>query len=228
MRTFTLLLLLTAVAGRASGKDMALQQHVVGRGNTVLTYERTEYLTPSLYAVDGPYSRTVIDAKARTVLVLDKEEHTYWQVSFDSLRRETDEIASGKHLPESKDRDPVTLKATGITETIAGYPAAEYTLEGGEPKGSAWLAKDLESPADPALWKDWTGLGARLGSDGKLAEAIRAEKRVALRTTTQRSALGTLVTVTAETTAVREESPPPDLGKVPDGYTRASRHSLSR
>jgi hypothetical protein len=226
-KSVVVLALFVGIAGPALAKDLVIVERVSGRPAATAPYERTEYLTPTLRAVDGPYSRTVVDAKTRTVTVIDKEDRTYWQVSFDSLRRETDALAANTHAKDPRFKLPVTLKATGTTETIAGHPAAEYALGGGYPDGSVWLAKDIETPADPALWKDWSGLGARLGMDGKVADVVAGMKGVPLRTVTTTTGIPAKVTVTAEATAVREGAPPADLTAIPDGYTRANRHSQS-
>lgn len=228
MRTATLLTLLLAVAGPVAGKELTLHQHVTGRGFAVESYDTTEYLTPELRVVDGPHNRTVIDAKARTVTVLDKDDHTFWQTSFESLHRETEEMATSKHNFDPQGRLPVTLEPTGVTGTIAGHPVAEYRLQSKQPSGSVWLAKDLEPPADPTLWLDWPGLGTRLGPNARVADAALARKGVPLRSTLQVGGAKISVTITTEVTAVREEAPPSDIRAIPEGYTHAPRHAFGR
>jgi hypothetical protein len=227
MRSVLLLPLLLAVAAPVAGRDLALRQHVTGRGSSVQQYDTVDYLTPTLHITDGPHTRIVIDAKARTATVVDKDARTFWQASFDSLRREVDTIAGNPvGVVDPKLHAPLTLASTGATETIAGHPAVEYSLEGGSPAGSVWLAKDLESPADPALWSDWSGLGARLGPSGKVVDAVLAQKGVPLRTVMKFGGAKVGAVVTTEVTAVREEAPAPELSAIPEGYSRAMRHSF--
>ena len=219
-------LALLVVAGPAAAKDIALHQRITPGTKTMEPYDSIEYLTPTQRIVDGPYGRTVIDAKARTVTVLDKEEKSYWEVSFDSLRRQTDTLGEARE----KSIDPaagsaVTLAPTGQTETIAGHPCEQNILQGGTPGGSVCVAKDLESPHDPDLWKDWWGLGARLGPLVKITDALGA-KRVALRTIARVGKKNAGVTI--EVTSIGEESPPAGVTAIPPDYTKATRHSKER
>jgi len=225
MRSLTLGLFALLVGGPAVAKDLALHQRVTPGAKGSEAYDSVEYLTPTQRIVDGPYARTIIDAKERTVTTLDKDEKTYWQASFDSLRRQT------KSLEETRQKsiDPaagaaVTLSPTGSTETVAGHPCEESVLQGGTPAGSVCVAKDLESPHDPELWKDWWGLGTRLGPLFKVRDALGA-KRVALRTTAR---VGKGGGVTIQVTSIGEESPPAGLTAIPPDYTRATRHSNER
>lgn len=225
MRSLTLGLFVLLVAGPAGAKDLMLHQHVTPGSRSLQPYDSVEYLTPALRIVDGPYARTIIDAKERTVTTLDKDEKTYWQVSFDSLRRQTTALEEARE----KSIDPaagalVTLAPTGSTETIAGHPCEQNVLQGGAPAGSVCVAKDLESPHDPELWKDWWGLGTRLGPLFKVADALGA-KRVALRTIAKADK-GASITI--EVTSIAEESPPAALTAIPADYTRETRRARER
>jgi len=226
MRSLTFGFLALVVAGPAVAKDLALHQRITPGGQSMAPYDAVEYLTPTQRITDGPYARTVIDAKAQTVLVLDKEEKTYWQVSFDSLRRQTEALgeARAKSIDPSSGA-PVTLAPTGQTETIAGHPCEQNILQGGTPGGSVCVAKDVESPHDPDLWKDWWGLGTRLGPLVKVTDALGA-KRVSLRTIARVGKRNAGVTI--EVTSIGEESPPAALTAIPPDYTQATRHSKER
>ena len=225
MRSLSVALLALLATVPAVAKDLALHQRSTPSVPTAEVFDSIEYLTPSLRIVDGPHARIIIDAKARNVTVLDKDTKTYWQTSFDSLRRQT--------APLDKEREkawdpelgaPVTLAPTGATETIAGHPCEENLLQGGTPAGSVCVAKDLESPLDPALWKDWPGLGNRLGPIYKVTDAL-GPKRIALRTVAQMRGKARL---TILVTSVAEASPPEGLTAIPPDYARAMRHSQER
>lgn len=224
MRSLTLCALALLVSVPAVAKDLALHQRFTPSSAGAPPFDSIEYLTPTQRIVDGPHARTIIDAKARDVTVIDKDERTYWQASFESLRRQT------KPLDERREQSldpstgaPVKLAPTGSTETIAGHPCEENLFEGGSPAGSVCVAKGLEAPFDPALWADWSGLGTRLGPLFKISDAL-GTKRVALRTIVKMSGK-TNASVTIQVTSIGEESPPAGMKDMPADYTRATRFS---
>lgn len=222
--------LLVAIAANAPAADLMVRQRLTttgGPGGGPRTEESTEYITAKLSVSDGSSSRTIVDLEAKTLTMIDKQRKTYAVMTFDDLRRRGEEMR--KKLDElppevrrrmSGDAD-ATVKPTGRTERIAGYDAKEYSLEAGIMKGSIWTTEAIPTPGDRQQWKQFASAsGATQGPGGKVTEALANIEGFPLRTVITQEMGPVKVTMTNETLEVRQQSPPPGMVTVPDGFRR--------
>jgi len=119
------------------------------------------------------------------------------------------------------DEGSVTLKPTGKSEKIAGYPAKEFTIEGGHVSGSVWISDALQPPMNEKQAADFaTAMGSLGGPGAKLSEALAKAKGVALRTTTTITMGTHKMTSTREVTQVSDKAAPADVLEVPTGFSK--------
>ena len=194
--------------------------------------KQTEYWGRGRLVVDDAVQRTIVDFRKQQVTAIDKDERTYWTMPLDRVVRQLVAIgAAVEALPEAA-RDMlglvrhVTVSPTGNTSTIAGRDAKEYGIGGDGVRGFVWLAEELDPGTilgdEAAAW--WRG-GGPLRGVGPLADVAQAigEQKirgmpmwVSVTTTSERSS----TTVESQVTAIREEAPPADIGRLPEGLRR--------
>jgi hypothetical protein len=219
-------LLLASVAG---AKDLVVRQ----RSSTTLggpaSGEETVYLTAHTIVTDSAAMRTIVDLDKKTMTSADKTNRTYNVLTLDELRAQVDALraALDQMPPEARkqvgallddDNTPVTIKATGKTETIAGYPAKEYELSGGPYKGSVWTTEALERPPAFEKWKEIDE--SRGGAARRLGEAMSKAKGFPLRTHIETQTGSRPFSLSNEVLDVKEGGTPPDMLRVPPGFTK--------
>ena len=191
--------------------------------------EQTQYWAQNRHITDSAHVRVSVDFGAKTVTFIDKDKKTYFVRGLDDVRQQSEYMRKRlESLPPQAQEamkqlmgsGPATLRPTGKAETIAGYAAAEYAIENAGPlNGSVWITDAIEPPL-AAAQREMVDLadGTPQGPAHRIAEAVAQHKGLALRTEMS-SALGKQkMTTTSEVVEVREQSPPPDMLRVPPGF----------
>lgn len=225
-------LLVLSIALPAAAEDLVIKQRTtMGSGGDQRTREETQYVTDDLVVVESPDSRTLVDLKGESMIIADKDKKTYFQITFTELQKQGEAVQKkmAELPPEARKQmegmfgksDPVVVTPTGKTEKIAGYTAKEYTLKGGPFTGTVWATEDMPVPVAMTKWRDLSSKSAaHQGPAEQLTKALAQVKGVPLRTTlTTRMGGGELVNAT-EVLDISKASPPADLKKVPDGFTK--------
>jgi hypothetical protein len=194
--------------------------------------QQTEYWGTKRLIVDDSGQRTMVDFRKREVTAIDKDERTYWTLPLDRVARQLLAIgAAVEALPEPAREmlgltRHVSVAPTGNTSEIAGRRTREYALGGDGVRGFVWLAEDIDPGAilgdEAAAW--WRG-GGPLRAVGPLEDVARAIGEQKIRgmpmwvsvtaTSDSRS-----TTVESQVTEIREEAPPADIDRVPEGLRR--------
>jgi hypothetical protein len=196
----------------------------------LLPHEITHYMTPTREAFDIPSQLIIVDIETKTKTIADKARQTYYVQSFADMLAETrkrrtkaselDEMREGtpppvrERLASMVCQEPVALRPSGATETIAGYEAKEYRNQSDTPscQFSVWVAEALEEPTQGRTWDALRSLHRGLTSyEAFYAEATKL-KGLPLRTTRPQN--------TIEVVEVTNEPVPPEVFTVPSGYTR--------
>ncbi|HVN86070.1 MAG TPA: DUF4412 domain-containing protein [Candidatus Binatia bacterium] len=236
MRTLTWFVGLLTVAVTASAKDLTIHQRTSIGVHGGTAQDVMEYWSGSKMVSDDSQMRSIVDLDARTFTMLDKAKKTYFTETFDEMRSQVERAhqAMQKQLeslpPQAREMmgnfnpdTPITVKATGKTEKIAGYDAKEYALEGGATSGSVWASDALLPPVAPekveALRKAMNGMP---GPGGKLAGAMVQIKGLPLRTTMMTTMGPQKVASSTEVIEVSEKVPPADVMTIPDGFTKTA------
>ena len=194
--------------------------------------EQTEYWGRGRLVVDDADQRTIVDFGKNEVTAIDKGDRSYWKMPLDRVVRQLVAIgAAVEALPEAA-RDMlglgrrVTLSPTGNTSTIAGREAKEYGVGGDGVRGFVWLAEALDPRTilgdDAAAW--WRG-GGPLRAVGPLADVAQAIGEGKIRGMPLWVSVTSMserhnTTIESQVTAIREESPPADIGRLPEGLRR--------
>src|SRR5678815_2824399 len=104
------------------------------------------------------------------------------------------------------DSQPVVIKETGKTETIAGHSAKEHSPAGGPYSGYVWTTEEIETP--PAFTKAKDLEGMRGGAAQRLGEAMAKLKGFPLRTKIDMKTGANPITMSNEVLDVREAAVP--------------------
>ncbi len=223
-----LVLGLLVLATAAAGKDLVVRQRSSTAMSGQRVQEETVYLTDHVMVTDSDAMRTIVDLDKQTITTADKTRRSYAVLTFDELRAQLDTLRASldKLPPEVRkqvgglldDSTPVSVTATGKTDTIAGYSAKEYALSGGPYRGTIWTTDAIPKPPAFAKWKSIEK--SRGGAPRQLGEAVEKLEGFPLRTRIEASAGAQSVTVSNEVLDVREASPPPEVRTVPAGFTK--------
>lgn len=218
------------VASLADAKDLIIRQRSSGGVGGPAASEETVYLAGDKIVTESPQMRTIVDLDAKTITSADKGKKTYSVLTFDELREQVELIRKNLESlpPEARrqmsalfdDSEPVTVKATGNTGTIAGFPAKEHTVKGGPYSGVVWTSDAIETPPAFAKWKNIEQ--ARGGAARRLGEAMEKLDGFPLRTRIDLTTGPQTITLSNEVLEVKDGSPPKDLLSVPPGYTKQS------
>src|SRR6185369_17356498 len=226
------LLLAFALPSLAGASDYTIIRRTTIDAGT--PQEQTEYWGRKRLVVDDTRQRYTVDFGKQQVTAIDKDERTYWTLPLDRVVRQLLAIgAAVDALPEPAREmlgltRRVSVSPTGDTSTIATRQAKEYALGGDGVRGFVWLAEDIDPGTllgdEAAAW--WRG-GGPLRAVGPLEDVAQAIGDLKIRgmpvwvsvTTTSESRS---TTVESQVTAIREESPPADVGRVPEGMRQES------
>jgi hypothetical protein len=216
------------VASIAAANDLVIRQ----RSSNSLgapAGEETVYLADNTIVTDSTAMRTIVDLGKKTITSADKSNRTYSVLTFDELNAQLDALrAAVKQMPPEArtqfgalvddDASPVSIKATGKTETIAGYPTKEYALSGGPYSGSVWTTEAIERPGAFEKWKDLDK--SRGGAARQLGEAMAKAKGFPLRTRIETKEGPRPFSLSNEVLQVTQGPTPADMLKVPAGFTK--------
>jgi hypothetical protein len=192
------------------------------------------YVTSNKIVTDTPAQRTIVDLDAKNITSIDKTQKTYTVITVDELRQQMEMLKANLDSmpPDARkqmaalfdDSQPVVIKETGKTETIAGHSAKEHTLSGGPYSGFVWTTEEIETP--PAFTKAKAMEGMRGGAARRLGEAMQNLKGFPLRTKIDMKTGGNAITMSNEVLDVREGAPPKDALTVPNGYAKAASRGM--
>ena len=216
------------VASLVEAKDLTIRQRSSGTMSGPAPTEETVYIAGDKIVTESPAVRTIVDLDKKTITSADKAKKAYSVTTFDELRAQMDMIRQSlESLPPEQrkqmgalfdDSEPVTIKPTGRTETIAGYPAKEHSLSGGPYNGTVWTTDAIEKPAAFIKWKGIEQ--TRGGAARRLGEAMEKLEGFPLRTRIEMKAGPQAVTLSNEVLEVKTARPPADVLVVPPGYTK--------
>lgn len=226
---------LVVLGGAARADDLTLRQRTTTTaGGKSHVREEMQYAHAGLLVIDAPDSRTIVDVDARTMTVADKAAKTYVVMTFDDLRRQAEAVQRrADRMPPDVQRmlddmlgagKAIALTPTGKQDTIAGYVAHEYALAGGPFRGSIWTTDAIAVPAGVRRWRELSASAtAQAGPARPLAEALAQVKGMPLRTG-MAATLGRdgSFTTAIEVLEVRRAAPPPDVLRVPPGFTKTA------
>jgi hypothetical protein len=228
MRSAFVLVVLLLLASIVSARDLVVRQRTVSGFGGLPPSEETVYLTGNRIVTDSDGMRTIVDLDKKTITAADKRKRTYTVLTFDeltaqmeALRRSIDKLPPEMRQqvsPLFEEGEPVTVTPTGKTETIAGHKATEHKLSGGPYSGAVWTTQDLETPPEFKKWKAIEQ--SRGGAARRLGEAMEKVSGFPLRTKLQVKTAAEPIELSNEVLEVREEGPPPDVSKVPEGFTK--------
>jgi hypothetical protein len=228
---FVLALALTLPDGGAAAKDLMVRQRTTASGTA--PFEQTQYFTARTMVTDDPHVRMILDLDAKQLTLADKDRRVYSLMTFDELHRLSEAAADRlDDLPADERKRfgldaPVSVKPTGRTQTIAGHPSREYTVDAGPAKGKIWMSEDLPLP-DVA--REWERLGASIGGErragAKLAAALAKLHGIPMRTAMTITMGPQKAETTTEVLEVREAAPPAELLRVPEGFTKGPPPSI--
>jgi uncharacterized protein DUF4412 len=222
---------LVALAVPAGAADLVIHQRST-TGEHAAPREETVYLTGDTVVTDSAQSRMIVDAKAKTITMADKDERTYSVLTFDDVRDQMEQVKKSMESMPPEVRKmfedltqggaKVSVTPTGKTATIAGYAAKEYAIAGGPYGGTVWITDAIETPPQLAQWRELVdrGTGVGGGPSHELAEALATLKGFPLRTHIVTTAAGRTFAVSTEVLDVKEGTPPADVARVPTGYTK--------
>jgi hypothetical protein len=212
----------------AVAKELTIRQHI-SVPNATAGLDQVIYWSDTKRCSDDIHRRSIADFEAQTFTAIDKDRKTYRVYTFDELRTRKEQRQKhfkgmppqAKKLMEGLDA-PINLRPTGNTQTIAGYQAKEYLIQGGPYSGSLWMAESIDIGSQLEEWK--TLAGAMAGAPGpgaQLAEATSKLKGLPLRVSISAATGAKTFTLNTDVTEVAEQGPPPEVLKVPEGYTKA-------
>jgi hypothetical protein len=222
---------LVAIATAAVANDLVVRQRsetsIGGSG----TREETVYLSNDMVVTDSSLTRTIVDLGKKTITAADKTKRIYTIVTFDEItqqmarfRQQIAELPPDvrKQMgPLLDDGPPVTVTATGRTDTIAGYQASEWALKGGPYSGSVWATEAIPTPTAFQKWKAIEqGDGGAPGVGRQLGQAIQKVKGFPLRTRIETKMSEKTVVLSNEVLDLKEAPTPAEMRTVPSGYTR--------
>jgi len=222
--TPTLFILAFVASVAAATTDLIIRERITSGPGAAR--DEMVYISGTKRVTDNPQTRTIVDAGAKTLTIVDKQKQTYSVRTFDGILQQAE--AMKKHLgglpPEVKKMmptdAPVTVRPTGKTEKIAGYEAREYELEGGAMKATIWAAESLDV-AGAEEWKKLAGsIGGAHQPGAQMAEAMSKIKGLPLRTSMTMAMGPSKTTFVTEALEVQEKSPPPDVLTVPQGFKK--------
>lgn len=217
--------------------DVIVKQKTSTTGAIERQSESTQYWTDRLMVVDEPASRLIVDFVARKVTLLDKQNKTYLDVTFDAMRAQMDAerkrvAAETADYPEDAKKavrgmgealddlkEGVEVSPTGQRTQIAGYDAEEYKFSGSAVSGTFWVSKDLPLPLGEEQKRAYLASTTGMKAAGRqFALAMVQANAIPLRTE-MHIALGPNGTVTTnEVVEVQRGTIPPDVTTIPPDF----------
>ena len=229
MRRALVSVLLPLAAVLAHAGDLTIRQRTT-LGNSP-PREETQYAHEHLLVIDAPDSRTIVDVDARIMRVADKQKRTWFEITFDDLRRQAEAVQRRARAmpPEARKMldellgggDTVQLAPTGRRETIAGYPATEQALTGGPFRGSVWTTDAVAVPDGVRKWRELSAdsTGAA-GPARPLTQALARVRGLPLRTSMTANVGGATFATATEVLELSKTPVPRDVLEIPAGFKK--------
>src|SRR5262244_276601 len=137
MRIGLVLSCLLLLAAAVDAKDLVVKQRSSSGFGGGTPNDETVYITDDKMVTDSAGVRTIVDLGKQDMTSIDKAQKTYTVVTFDDLRKQMDMLRQSLDSmpPDARkqmaalfdDSQPVVIKETGKTETIAGHSAKEHS-----------------------------------------------------------------------------------------------------
>jgi hypothetical protein len=219
-------------ADPARAGDLIVRQRSAGARDGQVTpwREQTQYFAGETVVMEDARLRTIVDLAAGTLTVVDKTDRTYTVDVLEELRARVERTREAVGATDAQDRaalgvdTPATVEATGRTRTIAGRPAAEYTIRASRGRARVWIGTDLEVPDGARRWRELSaGLHVFVRPGTNLETEVARLKGLPLRTDltlkVPRARGWQTVKTWSEVVEVRETPVPAELRTVPTGFT---------
>jgi hypothetical protein len=223
----------TGTPARSNDHPLTLRNKTTGPGGALI--ESQLFWNGSKRVTEQAHRRIIFDLETKTVTVIDKERKAYSVRTFDEVEQQREALNKRFEALSLEDRrkvgldKPMILKATGKAGKIAGFPAAEYVIEGGPISGALWIAEALQPPL---AWRDWEWVIANVESTGyagrKLAEEIAKLKGFLVRMEVTIDIGSQSVPISSEIVHVIAKAPPPEVLVVPEGFQEVDAPIQSR
>jgi hypothetical protein len=219
------------LATPAIGGDLTIRQRTSPGSSP--PREETQYAHDNLLVIDGPDTRTIVDVDARTMRVADKRARTWFEMSFDDLRRQAEAVQRRARAmpPEARKMmdellgsgDAVRLAPTGRRETIAGFPATEQALKGGPFEGSIWTTDAVSVPEGVRRWRELSADSTSAAGPARpLTQALARVHGLPLRTSMTAKVGGSTFATATEVLEVRQTPVPRSVLEIPAGFKKTA------
>jgi hypothetical protein len=229
MRRALVPILILLAASIAHAGDLTIRQRTMLGG--VAPRDETQYAHDALLVIDATDTRTIVDVDARTMKVADKRTRTWFELTFDDLRRQADAVQRRARAMPPKERKmldellggngAVTLEPTGRKAKIAGFQATEQALKGGPFAGSIWATDAVAVPEGVRRWRELSADSTSAAGPARpLTQALAQVRGLPLRTSMTANIGGTTFATSTEVLEVRKSTIPRDVLQVPAGFTR--------
>ena len=230
----------TAGMVAAGAKDLTLRAKVTTGGPHAGTHEEMQYWTGNRMITDSPETRIIVDLDAQTLTVIDKRARTYFTQTAAEMRQQSDamqaelqkrmeqlppqarEMMEKMHGGQAHGGAPLRVNATGKSEKIAGYQAAEYAIEGGPMNSTVWASEALQPPGGAKAGEALAKMMSASGPGARMGEALTQIKGIPLRMVMTSGMGPQAFTRTSEVVEVTEKAPPADVLTVPEGFKQAA------
>ena len=236
-----LLFLLTSLGAtlvaQASPEGITLHQKTVVTGipsgvpqgdGTETTYHSSEGMRHNYSAGTD----IIVRFSDRKMILLDHKKKTYSEMTFDQIRESIQKAASElKQQQQTPDTvrqmlGEVAFTDEGPGEEVAGFATRKYLIQMPPMEIRIWSAKELPVPSH---YYDGLKLGAQANpmfDMGKIYDALKTMKGLAVKTVTSMEAMGTEITTTTTVTSVERGPLPSSIFEVPADYTRTAQPGL--
>jgi hypothetical protein len=220
-----------AAPARVEAKDLTLRCRTTTGGVVAGTEEFTQYWARNRIVNDRRSSRAVFDLDAETMTLVDKRQKSYYTETFAQLQQQSDMMAADAEkqltqLPPDvrapRGTTTVSVKRSGKSGKIAGYPVAEYTFNGGGVSGAIWATQALQPPGGAKARVAFSRMMGIAAPGVYVGQAIAQIPGIPLRTTFRTGAGAHIFQTTTEVVAVKAQAPGVDVLTVPEGFVRVA------
>ncbi len=235
---FLLLAFLGATpVAQSSPEGITLHQKTVvtGISSAVTQGQGTETTYHSPDGMRHTYSAgtdIIVRFRDRKMIFLDHKKKTYSEMTFDQIRkriqRAASELSKQNQTPAAvrqmfgETAGEVTFTDEGPGEEVAGFATRKYLIQIPPMEIRIWSAKELPVPSH---YYDALKLGAQANpmfDMGKMYDAFKTMKGLAVKTVTSMQAMGTKITTTTTVTSVERGPIPSSIFEAPADYTRTT------
>jgi hypothetical protein len=201
------------IAAAASHADMVIVQKVDGAGQSG---EMTVKVGDTKVRTDvSPQVSMITDTATGDVTTLMHAQKSFMVISASTTKTMIDQMRASMQQSTGASDNPPPAKATGKTDKINGYNAAEYTFANGTMKATFWVSSEFPNA------KEVTAAMAKLQKGGLaqmtkgLTPDITTLPGVAVKTEVDMAGQK----ITTELESAKEETVDPSEYQVPADYT---------